>query len=135
VDEIVNLIIALGENLKEKNIFQKVLRLFPMRYDENISIVEYRENIDKLTMDELHGILIAYEMGIEQDNPLKREMTFISSKTTKNHENMPNEKHSYISDEEDANFIRKIQKGSRKYKGKLPFKCFNCGKVGHFSSK
>ena len=31
--------------------------------------------------------------------------------------------------------IKKLQKGSRKYKGKLPFKCFNCGKVGHFASK
>jgi hypothetical protein len=36
---------------------------------------------------------------------------------------------------EEAKFIRKLQKGSGKYKGKLPFKCFNCGKVGHFSSK
>jgi hypothetical protein len=36
---------------------------------------------------------------------------------------------------EEANFIRKLQKGSGKYKGKLPFKCFNCGKVSHFSSK
>jgi hypothetical protein len=36
---------------------------------------------------------------------------------------------------EEANFIRKLQKGSGKYKGKLPFKFFNCGKDGHFSSK
>jgi hypothetical protein len=26
-------------------------------------------------------------------------------------------------------------KGSGKYEGKLPFKCFNCGNVGHFASK
>lgn len=31
--------------------------------------------------------------------------------------------------------MRKLKKGSRKYKGKLPFKCFNYGKVGHFTSK
>ena len=42
-----------------------------------------------------------------------------------------NEEH----DVEEANFIKKLQKGSRKYKGKLPFKCFNCGKIGHFQSK
>jgi hypothetical protein len=46
-----------------------------------------------------------------------------------------NENHSNISDEKEANFIRILQKGCQKYKGKLPFKCFNCGKVGHFSSK
>jgi hypothetical protein len=39
------------------------------------------------------------------------------------------------SDVEEANFIKKLQKGSGKYKGKLPFKCFNSGKVGHFGSK
>jgi hypothetical protein len=48
---------------------------------------------------------------------------------------VPNENHSDISDEEEANFIRKLKKGSGKYKGKLPFKCFNCGKIGHFANK
>ncbi|XP_059068739.1 uncharacterized protein LOC131859189 [Cryptomeria japonica] len=30
---------------------------------------------------------------------------------------------------------RKLKRGSGKYKGKLPFKCFNCGNIGHFASK
>ena len=36
---------------------------------------------------------------------------------------------------EEANFVRKLKRGTDKFKGKLPFKCFNCGKIGHFSSK
>ena len=28
-----------------------------------------------------------------------------------------------------------MKMGSGKYKGKLPFKCFNCGKIGHFAAK
>jgi hypothetical protein len=36
---------------------------------------------------------------------------------------------------EEENFIKKLHKGSGKYKGKLPFKCFNHGKVGHFVAK
>jgi hypothetical protein len=56
-------------------------------------------------------------------------------KRTKNHDHVPNENHLDISDEEETNFIRKLSKGSGKYKGKLPFKCFNYGKVGHFASK
>jgi hypothetical protein len=48
---------------------------------------------------------------------------------------VPNQNHSDISDEEEANFIRKLKKGSEKYKEKLPLKCFNRGKVGHFASK
>jgi hypothetical protein len=31
--------------------------------------------------------------------------------------------------------VRRLKKGSGKYKGKFPFKCFNCGKIDHFASK
>jgi hypothetical protein len=86
-------------------------------------------------MDEFHGILIAYEMITRQEKSSKRETTFKASKETRNNKHVPNENHSDISDEEDANFIRKLKKGSRKYKGKLPFKCFNCEKIGHFANK
>ena len=34
-----------------------------------------------------------------------------------------------------SNFVKNIKRGSNKYNGKLPFKCFNCGEVGHFVSK
>jgi hypothetical protein len=30
---------------------------------------------------------------------------------------------------QEAQFVRKLKRGSGKYKGKLPFKCFNCGRV------
>ena len=38
-------------------------------------------------------------------------------------------------DDEEAIFIRKLEKGIGDYKGKLPLKCFNCGRIGHFSNK
>ena len=59
VDEIVNTIRSLGEYLVEKIIVQKVLRSLPMRYDAKVSTLEDREYLKNLTMDELHGILIA----------------------------------------------------------------------------
>ena len=40
-----------------------------------------------------------------------------------------------MSDEEEANFVRKLKRGQGKYKGKLPFKCFKCGRIGYFASK
>jgi hypothetical protein len=65
VDEIVNVIKGLGEEMKEPVIVQKVLRSLPMRFDLNISSLEEREDLATLSMDELHGILIAYEMRTE----------------------------------------------------------------------
>ena len=32
-------------------------------------------------------------------------------------------------------FVRNIKNRYGKYKGKLPFNCFNCGKVRHFATK
>ena len=34
-----------------------------------------------------------------------------------------------------ANFVRKLKKGTNKYKCMLPLKFFNCGGIGHFASK
>ena len=31
--------------------------------------------------------------------------------------------------------MKKLKRGCIKYKGKLPFKCFHCGKIGRFSYK
>ena len=39
------------------------------------------------------------------------------------------------SNEEEDNFVNKLIRGSSKHKGNIPFKCFNCGKIGHFASK
>jgi len=36
-------------------------------------------------------------------------------------------------DEEEVNFIMKLKRGTKKHKGKLPFKCFSCGRIGHYA--
>jgi hypothetical protein len=66
VDEIVNTIRGLGEKVEEPMIVQKVLRSLPLRFDSKVSVIEEMKDLEKLTMDELHGILIAYEMRIEK---------------------------------------------------------------------
>jgi hypothetical protein len=82
VDEIVNTIKGLGETIDEKFVVQKVLRTLPSRFDPKISSIEEMKDLDSLTMDELHGILTAYEMRTVQENPSKHEATFKASKGT-----------------------------------------------------
>lgn len=38
-------------------------------------------------------------------------------------------------DEEEVKFFRILKKCACKYKGEIPFKCFNCGRVGNYASK
>jgi hypothetical protein len=86
-------------------------------------------------MDELYGILTTYELRLGHENLPQGEASFKMLKKTKNQKKKPQSIHHEESDVEEANFIKKIKKGSGKYKGKLSFKCFNCGKVVHFASK
>jgi hypothetical protein len=76
----------------------------------------------------------------EVQHPITKEATLKESKKTKK-KSKKNLKSKCIciddskEDEEMENFVRKFQKGTSKYKCKIPFKCFNCGKIGHFSNK
>jgi hypothetical protein len=86
-------------------------------------------------MDELYGILTAYDLILGHENHSQGEEAFKVLNKSKNQKHKLQSSHDEKSDVEEENFIKKLQKGSGKYKGKLPFKCFNYGKVGHFSSK
>jgi hypothetical protein len=67
VDEIVNTVRRLGETVAKPMIVQKVSRLLPLRFDANIFSIEEIKDLDRLIMDELHGILTAYEMRTEKE--------------------------------------------------------------------
>jgi hypothetical protein len=56
-------------------------------------------------------------------------------KKTRNKEHRVEERPGDESDEEEAYFVRRLKRGTNKYKGKLPFKCFNCGRIGHYAKK
>ena len=53
-----------------------------MIYNSNISTLEYRD-LETLTMEELYGILIAYEMNIGKDDSQNKEAIFKACKVAK----------------------------------------------------
>ena len=67
VDEITNTLEALGEPVDEKTIIWKILRTLPGRFNPKVSVLEYSANLDKLNKEELHGVLIAYEMRLDEE--------------------------------------------------------------------
>jgi hypothetical protein len=78
-----------------------VFRSLLLKYDAKVSVIEETRDLTKMTMDELHGILMAYEMrtGIESDQP-NNEAAFKAIKKTK-------DKDKYL-DEEIANSLRRF---------------------------
>eukprot|EP00253_Pinus_taeda_P011147 PITA_11147 len=125
VDEIVNCMKNLGEEIREAFVVEKVLRSLSPRFESKVSSIEEKENLQHLKMSQLHGILIAYEMrkGGPSD---RREATFKASGKGEYNES---------GEEEESNFVRNLQRGTGRFRGKLPFKCFACGRVGHYAAK
>ncbi|KAH9313235.1 hypothetical protein KI387_028270, partial [Taxus chinensis] len=72
--------------------------------------------LDKLSMEELHGILTVYEMRTESNRPSKKETAFKVSKKEKIKEPELNDNSSSEEDDKEALFIRKLKKGYGKYK-------------------
>lgn len=68
IDEVVTSITWIGEEVNESIIVQKVMRSLPLRYDRKVSTIEESRDLTKMTMDELHGILMTYEMRTKTKN-------------------------------------------------------------------
>jgi hypothetical protein len=62
VDETINTMKGLGENIEETIIVHKVLISLTSILDAKVSTIEEMHELDKLTMDRLHGIITSYEM-------------------------------------------------------------------------
>jgi hypothetical protein len=104
--------------------------------------IEERTNLDSISMDEIHRIFIAYEMRTKKENQIKKEATLKASKKSKKKSKKKENSDSSSSssgiskdDEEVANFVRRVKKGTDKCRGKIPLICFNCDAIGHFSKK
>ena len=62
VYEICNAIKGPRGEIKEKEVVKKIPRTLPIRYNPKASTVEDRDDLEILTVDELHGIFTTYEM-------------------------------------------------------------------------
>jgi hypothetical protein len=124
IEELVNAMKGLGETFDDSLLIQKILRSLPDKFNPKVSAIEELNDLKTLSIDQLLGTLTAYEMRINKDKSSTREASFKADN---------NDDSEF--DEIEAKFVRRLKKGSGKYQGKLPFKCFNCGKIGHFASK
>eukprot|EP00253_Pinus_taeda_P025321 PITA_25321 len=131
IDEVVNCMKNLGEEIKEVTLVEKFLRSPFAKFEPKVSAIQEKQDLQIITMTQLHGILTAFEMRKGGPSDM-RQATF---KDLAKGKEEPNES-GHISEEEDeVNFVKKLQRGSGRFRGKLPFKCFACGRVDHYATK
>eukprot|EP00253_Pinus_taeda_P009455 PITA_09455 len=129
VDEIVNCMKNLVEKVKEAVVVEKVIRSLSPRFESKVSAIEEKENLQNLKMSQLHGILTSYEMRKGRPSD-RREAALKAFGKGDYYES------GHISEEEEeSNFVKNLQRGTGQFRGKLPFKFFACGRVGHYVAK
>jgi len=115
----------MGEQFNEVVLVENVLRSLSAKFDSKVSAIEEKEDLQKITMTQLHRILIVFEMRKGGPSNM-REAAFEVSENESG----------YISEGEDeVNFVKNLERGFGRFKGKLPFKCFSCGRVGHYAAR
>eukprot|EP00253_Pinus_taeda_P032353 PITA_32353 len=129
IDEIVNRMKNLGEEIKEVTLVEKVLRSLSSKFESKVSSIEEKQNLQSITMSQLHRILTTFEMRKGGPSDM-REAAFKASRKREY-----NESGHTSEGEEESNFVKNLQWGSGRFRGKLPFKCFACGRVGHYAAK
>eukprot|EP00253_Pinus_taeda_P032109 PITA_32109 len=123
----------LAEEIKKVRLVEKILRSLSSKFESKVSAIEEKQDLQTITVTELHRILTAFEMRKGGPSNM-REAAFKASASRKEKEEHNESRH--ISEEEDeVNFVKKLQRGSERFRGKLLFKCFACGRVGHHAAK
>jgi hypothetical protein len=115
---------GLGDKIEDTFLVEKILRSLLNRFNPKVSTIEELNDLKVLSIDQLLGIVTSYEMRISKDKTTSRESSF---KEDKNEDSEP--------DVIEEKIVRRLKKGSGRYQGMFPFKCFNCVNIGHFVSK
>jgi len=122
----------LGEEIKEATLLEKILRSLSSKFESIISSIEEKKDLQSITIVQLHGILAVFEIRKGGQSNI-REDSFKASRKGKEKEDI--KESGYISKEDEINFVKKLQWGSRRFRGKIPFNFFSCAKVGHYATK
>ena len=62
IDEIVNRRKNLGEEIKDTTLVEKILRSLTPKFESKVSAIEEKQDLQTLTIAQLHGILTSFEM-------------------------------------------------------------------------
>ncbi|XP_057756290.1 uncharacterized protein LOC130975519 [Arachis stenosperma] len=141
---IINNLDAMGRSYSEETLVRKILRSLTKKWEVKSTAISERNDLIKITYDELRGKLLAYETThMSQDKDDKKKSIALKSRMTAQGE----ESDDSFSDEEMVLFARKMRRLLRyKNKGKgsssskdakkdqVKLTCHHCKEPGHFKS-
>ncbi|XP_024016110.1 uncharacterized protein LOC112089271 [Eutrema salsugineum] len=136
-----------GKKKTNSQVVQKILISLPAKFDSIVSVLEQTRDLDSLTMTELIGILKAHEARLSARDESTNEGAFNArtkaretgskQNNTRSRENQGKKwcefcKRSSHTNEECWKKPKENDQGKNK---KSNIKCYNCGKIGHYSNK
>lgn len=62
MDEIVNSMKNPGDEIKDATVVENILRSLTPKFNSKVSVIEEMQFLKSLTIEQLHGILTAFEM-------------------------------------------------------------------------
>ena len=107
------------------------MRSLSTKFESKVSAIEEKQDLHNITMTQLHGILTTFEMRKGGPSDMRETAFKASAKGKEEH----NESRHISEEEDEVNFAKKLQRGSGRFRGKLPFKFFSCGRVGHYAAR
>ncbi|GLJ33165.1 hypothetical protein SUGI_0667760 [Cryptomeria japonica] len=134
-----------GGKIEDSTMVSKVLRSLLLVYAIRVAAIQELRSIDKskVSLDSIIAKLTAYELNSFDGSVQKTKSTFkasaIPSRKGKEASTSGEPNHNReMKDEEflmefEALLARRFPKGTGKYKGKLPLKCFSCNRIGHIA--
>ena len=141
--DVINGLKALGKTYPNKEMVKKLLNSLPKSWEAKVTAIEESKDPNTLSLDELIGSLLTYEMKIKHgQEPSKKASVAFKSTTPSDDEEEVEE------DEEMAMFAKRfnkfmrmnkarrpprkeIMKGDSSKKEKEPIICYECKKPGH----
>ena len=80
IHEVVNCMKNLGQEIKEVTLVDKVLRSLSAKFESKVSAIEEKQDLQTITMTQLHGILTAFEMRQGGPSDMREDAFKASSK-------------------------------------------------------
>ncbi|KHN11985.1 Retrovirus-related Pol polyprotein from transposon TNT 1-94, partial [Glycine soja] len=119
---------ACGEIVSDQSIVEKILRMLTPNFDHIVVAIEESRKLDELKVEDLQDSLEAHEQRLMERSTGRSGDQALFAQTSKKRSNGG------------RNGSRgrgrgKGSRGGRKIVDRKKLKCFNCGKLGHFSTE